>query len=453
MRMTCNAADLTIFVVASVGLACAGTVHVPAPPPPPSDARSAPETPKFASNELDGVLFGHRVRTLRDLDGDGRQDWAISAPCTRVDGRNVGCVLYLSSRTHCVLARFDGVAERAMLGWTLERIDDVDHDGYPEIAAGVVEFGNAESGAGPVRILCGRDAKLLRVFEGVSTCLGSFRRSGESGSSEVLLSSDTKHGVKLFVGDVTTGTIAEAMNTTAFRRARVVRDEHGRPTNHVVATDAKNWWRYVLTNLDEPTKSMTLEFPGKGGDLTMWNLSAFRLRLGDDDALVMSMPGFNNEAGAVFVHSMRDGKLFRKLTTIDQDNTEGFDPNLGLAVVPMPDLDGDGSSEIIVSEPGSGPSTGLAIIALSPKTAARIWTYQAEFLGDVGTSFDLLEDVDGDRVPDVLVGGGDYGFHGRFHANGSVRVLSGKTGKLIDIVLENEFPALRAESVSPTPPK
>jgi hypothetical protein len=46
----------------------------------------------------------------------------------------------------------------------------------------------------------------------------------------------------------------------------------------------------------------------------------------------------------------------------------------------------------------------------------------------MGVSLDVLEDRNGDGVPEILVGSGQYIWYGGFEDIGSVCVLSGKSG-------------------------
>ena len=62
---------------------------------------------------------------------------------------------------------------------------------------------------------------------------------------------------------------------------------------------------------------------------------------------------------------------------------------------------------------------------------------------------DRYPDLDGDGVDELLIGGTDFIWHGpTIWREGSVRIMSGATGQLIWILLEEDEPALRSRSAT-----
>jgi hypothetical protein len=171
------------------------------------------------------------------------------------------------------------------------------------------------------------------------------------------------------------------------------------------------------------------------------------MRLGAVDSIIIGIPAWNNFSGGVFVFSSDTGALRRRLDVLQgASNKNDISTELGHAMLAVPDLDGDGLPDIVVSGPEYGLMNGI-VIAWSPASGKRIWEVTGEFFSNLGTSLDLLDDVDADGVRDLLVGGGDHDLDDAFwRANGTVRVLSGANGKLLDIVQEGDYPELQGSA-------
>jgi hypothetical protein len=112
----------------------------------------------------------------------------------------------------------------------------------------------------------------------------------------------------------------------------------------------------------------------------------------------------------------------------------GTAPNqyLGLGVAPVSDVDGDGVPDVIVGlsgngSTGMGPGGGARII--SGATGAILRTFAGTVVNDgFGQTCDGLGDVNGDGVPDVVVG---TSFPPSAAQPGYAKVYSGATGAII----------------------
>ncbi|MBI1853024.1 MAG: FG-GAP repeat protein [Planctomycetes bacterium] len=104
---------------------------------------------------------------------------------------------------------------------------------------------------------------------------------------------------------------------------------------------------------------------------------------------------------------------------------------LGSAIARIGDLDGDGVADFAIGAPGKSPGGrdhAGAVILVSGRTGSIVREIDGAFAGDqLGASLARLGDVDGDHVPDVLAGAPTADAPSRPDC-GSVRVFSGATG-------------------------
>ena len=105
---------------------------------------------------------------------------------------------------------------------------------------------------------------------------------------------------------------------------------------------------------------------------------------------------------------------------------------LGFAVATVPDVDGDGTADFASSSPTGAAGFGIVRV-FSGASGALLWSAQGPAAGSqFGQCVAGLRDVDGDGHGDVAVGAYFANFFGAQGA-GSVRILSGATGALVQI--------------------
>ena len=89
------------------------------------------------SGSQPGELFGRMIVAVGDLDGDGVEDLAVSAPWWRREGADrVGRVELRSGRSGKVLDEFVGDGEDCWFGWHIRRAPDPDGRGRPTLLIG-----------------------------------------------------------------------------------------------------------------------------------------------------------------------------------------------------------------------------------------------------------------------------------------------------------------------------
>ncbi len=178
-----------------------------------------------------------------------------------------------------------------------------------------------------------------------------------------------------------------------------------------------------------------------GGDQAGWSIAAGRDFDGDgvlDIAMGAPCARVNGESnvGRVFVHSGASGRRIMTLsgTTMGQ--------KFGGAIDFVDDISGDGHADLVVGS----LSWNIDEVGDMKLDAGKVDVYDRERnlllsiegaygSGNFGEAVAGLGDIDGDTVPDLLVGaGGDRAFGGGDRL-GAAYVLSGDDGSLIDMSL------------------
>jgi len=133
------------------------------------------------------------------------------------------------------------------------------------------------------------------------------------------------------------------------------------------------------------------------------------------------------DAGAAY---LIDGASLRRIRTFYGEKT---DARLGYAVAGVPDVDGDGSGDLLLGSPrywGVGSWSGRVYV-FSGKTGTLLTTLDGDAeTAQFGYSVAGLEDLDGDGRGEILVGA--YGRNGTAGPDaGRAYLYSGKTGTLL----------------------
>ncbi|TAH37706.1 MAG: hypothetical protein EYC70_06995 [Planctomycetota bacterium] len=134
-----------------------------------------------------------------------------------------------------------------------------------------------------------------------------------------------------------------------------------------------------------------------------------------------SSPGGMTLAGSAFVYSGPTGAL---LYSYDGSTTQAF---FGISVSGVGDVNTDGFDDFIVGE--SQNSNGGSAFVYSGMTGALLYRFDGQSVGDsFGWSVSGAGDVNGDGVPDLIVGARYADSLGAFSDAGSAYVFSGATG-------------------------
>ena len=136
--------------------------------------------------------------------------------------------------------------------------------------------------------------------------------------------------------------------------------------------------------------------------------------------VVSGAPGQGSDVGHAHVYSGASGRTIARLR--GRRHGDMF----GAAVSSAGDANGDGVPDLLVGAPGTGAAAGHAYV-ISGRTFRTLLVLSAHRRADeFGDGVAHTGDLNGDGVPDLIVGAS-----GKHPGHGTVYVYSGRTGKLL----------------------
>lgn len=157
------------------------------------------------------------------------------------------------------------------------------------------------------------------------------------------------------------------------------------------------------------------EFAGLG-----WQLDRAGDQDGDGIGDVWAGSPSDAQGGHVYLLGGRDGHVIRRIDNHEHDDAFGW------YLMSIPDLDGDGLSDVAVGAPNAGQGGAVFLISSLGKVLHNIRGARPH--GRFGEMLTALDDVDGDGTADLAVG-----VPGASDATGlgEVAIVSGKTGNVL----------------------
>ncbi len=404
-----------------------------------------------------GDRFGTSVAGLGDLNGDGLSEFAVGAPGSDVGGTDSGSVRVFAAPTGALLYSLAGTAPFDGFGESMTGLADWNADGMGDFAIGAPRVDQMGADFGQVTVYSGVDGSLIATFtgdapgdefgsaiadagdvnmDGVTDLLvgvqladtqGAFSNAGlarvYSGADQSqLLSIDGQNQVDLFgsavagLGDINGDGHADILV--------VARLEDGGATDSGVAraysgADGSLIFTIMGTAMGEQLGFSAAAAGDFDGDGTP------DIALGAPFAAVAGA-----DSGAIRFYSGVDGSL---LLAIDGAEAGA---QLGIATSGGADFNGDGLGDVLVGayleDDGAAVDAGRARVYtfLDPAILSRFEGLQA---GDqLGESVDAVGDVNGDGIPDLVVGARLSDVAGT--SSGAAYVISGADGSQIHAV-------------------
>ncbi|MCB9897720.1 MAG: FG-GAP repeat protein [Planctomycetes bacterium] len=303
--------------------------------------------------------FGHALASVGDCDDDGVGDLVVGAPLENGPlSNNQGRVTLYSGKTGAELWTLRGEGSFDEFGSVLRAAGDVDGDGAGDVFVGEPRFGDE---AGRITLRSGRDGSILHAYAGPAKSHTGF-------TFDVLADRDGDGVPDLVLGAF----VPDGPPVPDARTVKVVSTAQGT----------------TLLELDGPetTATFTAQLVTAGdvdGD-------------GLDDFVLGALVGDDGQ-GLVELHAGSDGEV-RWTATGAPGEEFGLD-----ALARAGDRDGDGVPDLLVGSPFSHGSLG-ALSILSGDDGALL----AEHVGRpplkyLGLAAALVPDTDGDGDDDVLV--------------------------------------------------
>jgi hypothetical protein len=308
--------------------------------------------------------LGFSLAALNDVDGDGVPDLAIGAPWWfEPGGWDGGRVCVYSGATGSLVWYQPAQGSQCMLGYSIAPVGDLDGDGVDDFAAGAPSFDTLPHiYAGAAYVFSGKTGAILYTWIGDEDLLG--------------LGASTS-----IVGDV---------------------DADGIPDIAVAAG---------LGGMSGKNRGRVYLYSGKDGSLlqtwtgTIDNAAFGRglAPMGDlnGDGCADLAIGSWQASTDVFLYSGKDGTL------IDSIHRGNVQDSFGRALANAGDLDGDGFPELLVGAPTDDSlfTLGGSVHLFNGRTRRQLYKFDAEggngFFGNAVTGG---QDIDGDSIPDLLVG-------------------------------------------------
>ena len=402
------------------------------------------------------TCFGRIVIATGDCDGDGLRDYAASMPFVD-EGR--GLVRIFSSKSHAALfdLRPTAPSPYTWLGHVMVSLPDVDGDGIEDLAVSRYDDTGTEvfslgtrrglfsirgyprslreaTGPRPDRILVARD---LDGDGGTDLLVCGTTLKAYSGSNGAAIAEPLPDGVVALVP-------APKSSLAGVSRSNGV----------VFRGEGEIEFYDCAVTLDAPSERLKvkapelLSAPGSGlhradglhasdldGD---GRLDLIELRSSD------GVPGGNERWFRLRVFGSRTGDLtFQRIWRSDSEPPECLANCVGLPG----DLNSDGTPDLIVGVPFAWAIPG-GVFAISGRDGSDIWRAPPPqeagapdgTLLEMGMTLGVIDDVDGDRVAEVVVACGDYHWGAGTEQVGMLLVLSGRTGVELLRKLETEEP-------------
>ena len=350
-----------------------------------------------------GPCFGRIATGVGDLDGDGRADVAVG-PVPHVFDQ---AVQVRSGRSGEVLVEY--VDERV---WTIAPLGDLDGNGVPEVAVGSGEH-TGIAPRGRVRVFSGIDPEpVLELGPGelrpCGTVLAGMGDWDGDGVGDLVLGPPAvqvvsgRDGTGLFLPE---GPDSLAMGFGSSLACSRSAGRGGRPRLWIGSPGERcDGSRAGLVRAYSPGSTAAraaLCGTGRGARFgAALGIAGDVDRDGVEDPLVGS-PGWGSGRGRVVVVSGRSAEV---LYCVDGERPGSA---LGWSVAGGADLDGDGVADWIAGAPGDpdgAEAPGGSVVAISGREGRALVRIEEPSLPGFGGAVAIAGDVDGDGVPDAIVG-------------------------------------------------
>jgi len=394
-------------------------------------------------------LYGYSI-ACGDLDGDGTADLVVGAPRDTQGGWFTGSVEAWSGKTGKQLWRINGSVERQCFGWSVTVLDDLDGDKSREVVVGSL-FGNR------VLIVSGKDGSTLREYvPGMGTvawggaCVAALGDLDADGVQDIGIGVPREAmgiesmGAEGFLPTTTGGAVAFSGWSGA--KLLDLSDLFAEPHRFEWEDRIRSHYGSALAAIGDIDADGVSDFavgaPGEplaffAGRPLDHAATDFCRPMHLEDLLAQPLRDICNGRvpGRVWIHSGKDGSVLRTLSL--GERIDAF----GCALAGPGDLDGDAVPDLVVGafRDSRDPHRGGSATAFSGTDGRALWTLRGhQERSELGFSLCTLPDLDGDGAADLAIGDPCERHEGTNHV-GSVLLVSGRSGKeLSTLVLQDK---------------
>lgn len=331
------------------------------------------------------VNLGQSIASIDDMDGDGKSEFAISAPDANVNGFfDAGTVSIYSSKDFSVIKSFHGLADVDHFGMNVSSITDQDNDGKKDLL--VSQFPN-------------------KIFI-VST---SLQKSPE----ESVLKTFTIGEITVALMNTTSQLISipniDGLDIDGVGRDDIVFSSFGadggsKGSIYFLSTDPNK----------ESTSSLIKKIEDTAGDRLGSSISLIDDRDGDGfQDILAGSPSYalaGSTVGKVRIISSSSSKQTLDDSTIFSIVGEDAITDIGQSVSDISDFDGDGKRDILTGGyrniPGLGERGGVYTALIYSSTSGQLLKeIQGDIIANYGImTIDNMDDMDSDGKEEIIFG-------------------------------------------------
>ncbi|MFQ5668481.1 MAG: hypothetical protein ACE5I7_18915 [Candidatus Binatia bacterium] len=445
--------------------------------------RQADNAGPYLEGEAAGDGFGYALAAIGDVDGDGVPDLAVGAPGADPGDRDrAGVATLISGATGHWLLRLEGSEPLAHLGTSLAGVGDVDHDGVPDWVVGAPYGSGRRPVVGRAFLVSGADGTILSGLEGAvpidrlgETVVGVGDTDADGTPDWAIGSPGANRGKAIETGRIAvlSGSTGEVLLFLAHRQERArlgasltaLSDVDGDGVAELLV--GAPWARTERG----PAAGKALVVSGstgqvlaqRGGEAAREFLGTATVGVGDVDtdgipdwAVGAPRATVNGHlrAGYAVLVSGGDGQTLARVEGATTDE------RLGAALAAAGDVDGDGVPDWLVGAPAAGvggQARGGRVLLVSGSSGRPILELTGTAPGDrFGAALASVGDIDADGVPDWAVGSPGASPGGRTGA-GRVVLISAAMGEPLRLsaagqaTTDSLLPRVRTASVATTP--
>ncbi|MBL7009474.1 MAG: FG-GAP repeat protein [Planctomycetes bacterium] len=387
--------------------------------------------------------FGRAVLGLPDQNGDGVPDLAVGAPWALLSSYGTGALFLLSGADGSLIQAFLPNYGVRRLGASLAAVGDLNADGWPDFAAGAPDSEWAGVAyAGSVFLRSGRTGRLLHRLNGDRETLALGTWSSPAGD----LDRDGRDD--LLVGRAIGGAVLAYSGRSGRTLRRLDRghrmdtlgsklaaagdfDGDGRADLVATRRDLLSGSQEVVVLAGTDHRVLLESKPDAWSTAFGSSLHARTdFNLDGVPDLLIGWPDWSTASARDLGRCLLvSGATGAELLVLDG---AAEDDRLGARVAALPDRDGDGVPEILVTAPNSSPG-GLSqageLRLHSGATGALLQAIPGVWAGEnFGGGLAVVGDLDGDGYPDLAVGAPWHEPAGGGRYQGRVQAFSGWSG-------------------------